>query len=394
MRAPIAALLLLGAGSTVFAQTIADERKALAEAQRAAEAATARSRRYEAAAAAAKDQADKIRTEQILIAAQIQQSEAEIAAAQLKLAIIEQLRKRQRARLAVRQQPITRLAAALQTMARRPPALALVQPGSVSDLVHVRLLLADMIPIIRARTSELREEVDRGNRLRDAAWTAVNEIKRNQAQLQNRRQALARLETMQRTRSRQLGDSAFLEQERAQAMAERARDIVELMTSMDKQAEIAARLASLPGPVLRPSQPGSTRTPAPEENGSAAAPRPAYRLPVLGRVVTGMGEVSDTGIRSRGLTFVTQPDAQVIAPASGNIRFAEAFRDYGKIIIIDHGGGWTTLITGLRTLSVKVGDEVLQGSPIGRAGSGKDQITVELRRQGQPVDIAPLAAIR
>jgi murein hydrolase activator len=394
MRRAVAAIMVIALGGTALAQTIADERKALTEAQLAADAATRRSQRYEAAAAAAKNEADRIRAEQVAIAARIQESEAGIAAAQARFAIIERLRRQQHARLAARQQPITRLAAALQTMARRPSALALIQPGSVSDLVHVRLLLADTIPVIRARTDELRVEVERGNRLRDAAGSAVDAVQRQQALLHARRQGLARLEAGQRARSRQLGDSAFLEQERAQAMAEKARDIVDLMTSMDKQAEIAGRLATLPGPVLRPPQPGQSTAPVADARTSVAAPRPAYRLPVLGRVVTGMGEVSDTGIRSRGLTFVTRPDAQVIAPADGTIRFAEAFRDYGEIIIIDHGGGWTTLITGLRTLSVRVGDNVLQGSPIGRTGGANDRITVELRRQGQPFDIAPLAAIR
>lgn len=394
MRVAIAALLTVALGGAALAQTIADERKALLEARQAADAATQRSQRYEAAAAAAKNEAERIRAEQVAIAARIQESEAGIAAAQAQFAIIERLRRQQHARLAARQQPIARLAAALQTMARRPAALALIQPGSISDLVHVRLLLANTIPVIRARTDELRAEVERGNRLRDAAAATVENVRRQQALLEARRQALSRLEAGKRARSRQLGDSAFLEQERAQAMAEKARDIVDLMKSMDKQAKIANGLASLPGPVLRPPQPGQSHAPVADARASGIAPRPAYRLPVLGRVVTGMGELSDTGIRSRGLTFVTRPGAQVIAPAGGSIRFAEAFRDYGQIVIIDHGGGWTTLITGLRSLSVKVGDTVLQGSPIGRTGGSNDRITVELRRQGQPFDIAPLAAIR
>lgn len=394
MRGWIFAMAALAIGGGALAQTIADERKALAEAQQAAGAAIQRSQRYEAAAAGAKNEADKIRAQAAAIASHIQESEAGIAVAQARVAIVEQLRRLQRTRLAIRQQPIARLAAALQMMARRPAALALIQPGSIDDLVHVRLLLADAIPVIRARTSELRAEVERGNRLRADAITAVQAVRGEQALLEARRQALSRLEANQRARSRQLGDSAFLEQERAQAMAEKARDIVDLMASMDQQAEIANKLASLPGPVLRPSQPGQSAAPPADVKGARAAPRPAYRLPVFGRVVTGMGEISDNGIRSRGLTFITRPDAQVIAPASGNIRFAEAFRDYGQIVIIDHGGGWTTLITGLRTLSVNVGDNVLQGSPIGRTALGNARITVELRRQGEPYDIAPLAAIR
>lgn len=384
-------LTTLTLAQPVFAQTITEERKSLVQAQREAGAAMQRSQRYEAAAAQVMDRADKTRAEAAAIAARIQESEATIAAAQARVVLVERLRRRQQARLAARQQPIVRLSAALQTMARRPPALALVQPGSIDDMVHARLLLANAVPVIRTRSADLRIELDRASRLRGQAVAAVASVSREQAMLEGRRQSLARLEGEQRAQSRRFGDSAFLERERAEGMAEKARDITDLMASMDRQAEIAADLASLPGPVLRPAQPGQSAAP-PSDTASGAAPRPAYRLPVLGRVVAGVGELSETGIRSRGLTFVTRPDAQVIAPADGRVKFAESFRDYGRIVIIDHGGGWTTLITGLHMVSVTVGDAVLQGSPIGRAGLGNPRITVELRRQGQPVDIAPIAA--
>ena len=386
----MAAGLLLFGGPT-SAQTIAQERKALEDTHRQAEAAMHRSQRYETAAARVMDNADKSRAEAVAVAARIQESEALITAAQARVVLVERLRRRQQARLAARQQPIVRLVAAMQTMARRPSALALVQPGSLDDTLHTRLLLANALPVIRERSASLRIELDRANRLRAQAGQAVGQVRREQAMLEARRQSLARVEAQQRAQSRRLGDSAFLERERAEGMAERARDIVDLMARMDEQAETAAGLASLPGPVLRPETPGQS-VPPPIGRGTSAQPRPAYRLPVLGRVASGVGEVSDTGIRARGLTLITRPDAQVIAPADGQIKFAESFRDYGRIVIIDHGGGWTTLITGLHMLSVAVGDDVVQGSPIGRTGPGSPKVTVELRRQGEPVNIAPLAA--
>jgi len=80
----------------------------------------------------------------------------------------------------------------------------------------------------------------------------------------------------------------------------------------------------------------------------------------------------------------------VVAPTGGRVSFAGPYRGYGTIIIIDHGQGWTTLITNLAAVEVKVGDAVDQGSPVGKAGSERPTITVELRRQGQPVDITRL----
>ena len=180
------------------------------------------------------------------------------------------------------------------------------------------------------------------------------------------------------------------EQDRAIAMGEEARDITELMTGIDNATALRARLEALPGPILRPAQPAAARS-LPAAAAPATAAIPAYRLPVVGRVVTGLGEVSDAGVRARGLTIATRPDAQVVAPTSGRIAFAGPFRGYGKIVVIDHGLGWTTLLTSLAALDVKVGDTVDAGAPIGRAGQDRPTITVELRRRGTPVDIARLA---
>src|SRR3546814_11250279 len=57
-------------------------------------------------------------------------------------------------------------------------------------------------------------------------------------------------------------------------------------------------------------------------------------------IFTGFGAVSAAGIRSRGLTLDPADDAVVTAPAAGTVAYARAFRDYGPIVIIDHGGGW------------------------------------------------------
>ncbi|MFM6852561.1 MAG: murein hydrolase activator EnvC family protein, partial [Sphingopyxis sp.] len=103
-----------------------------------------------------------------------------------------------------------------------------------------------------------------------------------------------------------------------------------------------------------------------------------------------LGEVSSEGTRSRGMTIVTAPGAQVVAPADGRVVYAGAFRSYGRIVILDHGGGWTSLVTNMIAVSVNVGDDVAQGAPIGRTGPGAPRVTVELRRAGMPMDIATL----
>ncbi len=118
---------------------------------------------------------------------------------------------------------------------------------------------------------------------------------------------------------------------------------------------------------------------------------PSYRLPVIGDVVTGFGEVSSEGVRSRGLSIATSPSAAVVAPAAGRVAFAGPFRGYGQILIIEHEGGWTSLIADLGRLSASVGDEVRQGDPVGTALAGnRPRIGLELRKGETPVDIVAL----
>jgi septal ring factor EnvC (AmiA/AmiB activator) len=113
-------------------------------------------------------------------------------------------------------------------------------------------------------------------------------------------------------------------------------------------------------------------------------------LPVEGRLITGVGEISDGGVHARGLTFETAGQARVIAPAGGLIVYAAPFRRYGYVVIIDHGRGWATVITDIAALDVARGQTVRRGAPLGRAGDGAPRITVELRRNDHPVPVAQL----
>src|SRR5207248_6267294 len=97
-------------------------------------------------------------------------------------------------------------------------------------------------------------------------------------------------------------------------------------------------------------------------------PRPPfpYELPAASPVTEGLAAVNASGVRSRGLTLATARGTSVTAPAAGVVRFSGPFRDYDGIIIIDHGGGWTSLIVNVST-ELKPGDRVELGQPVGRA---------------------------
>ena len=362
---------------------------ALARARREAAEATRRSAALEQQARQARSEVARTRADAAAVAARIQAAEAGLTAAEARIRIIEQLRARQPARLAERQGPLIRLTAALQTMARRPPALALVQPGSLDDVVHVRSLLASTLPVIRERTAGVRAEIEAGNKLRRQTGLAAEGLKRSQAELREQRVALARLEAQQRVRSQSLTETALFESDRALALGEEARDLGELMGTLAYQSRLRRSLAALPGPAPRPPISGGAAMPL-TNAAQALERRPRYRLPVEGRLVTGTGEISEGGVHARGLTFETRPGAIVTAPGAGRIAYAGPFRSYGTIVIIDHGDGWTSLVTRLARTEMKVGETIAAGSPLGRAAPSRARISVELRHHGRPVAITPL----
>ena len=371
------------------AQTVDQERRDLAAAKAQSSQAQTRADALGARAEAENDEAERARAQSAAVAARIQAAEADISAAEARIKLIDSLRAEQRLRLASRQEPAVRLIAALQTLSRRPPALALVQPGSTSDIVYVRAILASMLPVLRARTAGLRAEIESGRRLKSNADRALSLLGESQKRLVGERAALVRLAAQHRSVSRRFSVGALAEEDRAVALGERARDIVDLIDQLGTEAETRDQLASLPGPLLRPDRLDAAQ-PAPVEQIADGDKPPPYRLPVSGTLVTGLGEVSRSGVRARGLTIAVRPSAQVVAPIAGRIVYAGVYRGYGQIIIIDHGRGWNTLITSLAAIDVRVGDTVMQGSPVGKAGASRPTVTVELRKGNQPVDITPM----
>lgn len=161
------------------------------------------------------------------------------------------------------------------------------------------------------------------------------------------------------------------------ASADAAQTLSELSMALSAYEKMqSARLMALPAPALPP----------------AAGAVGIYGLPASGMVVSGTGERGDRGGRARGLTLLTAPDARVAAPQAGRIAYAGTFGGYGGIVIIDHGGGWTTLLTGLDRADVHTGDPIARGATLGKMSERARRLTVELRRNGRPIDVAGMAA--
>jgi murein hydrolase activator len=368
----IAALLAAGAAGQ-------SDVEALREAKKRAAAAEARSEALRQEAATADATADRLVARRAALGAEIDSANAQIATARARIAVISRRQRAQAAILGAANAPLLRLNALLQNMTKQPVSLLLARPGDRRDYVRLRAAMAAIEPVIAERTLALRDQMALQRQLQSQERVAIGSLRKASGELASRRKALAALESDNRGKALSLSANAAVEYERAIGQGERARDLVERIDADRESGQNAAALARYEGPRPRAgSEGGPIRTAS------------AYRLPVEGKVLAGFGELNPTGYRERGIRFEVEPAAEVIAPAAGRVSFAGRYRSFGNIIIIEHGGGWATLITGLERLGVETGARVSQGTALGSAGEGEPEILVELRRNGRVMDIAAL----
>jgi septal ring factor EnvC (AmiA/AmiB activator) len=149
-------------------------------------------------------------------------------------------------------------------------------------------------------------------------------------------------------------------------------------------------LAEVPSTVL-PARLRSDDLAGLQDDGFA---RLAPIMPVPGEVAN---PFSDQGSAETGpgIRIVAAPGQAVAAPEDGRVVFAAPFKSYGLLLIIEHQREYHTLLWGLSTLEVEVGDQVRTGQIVGVMATdvaSPPELHVEVRRNGRPVNPLPWLA--
>ena len=190
--------------------------------------------------------------------------------------------------------------------------------------------------------------------------------------------------------------------EAASALAAKANDLRSAIAAMDEaERQAAAKAAQLAAQQaadarLHRHAAASRGKPA---LGSPAGPGLSDAAPkvtlVAGRITRQFGAAADDG-PATGISYSVAPGAFVASPCAGRVAFAAPFRSYGRLMIIECGGGYDFVLSGMARLDAAVGHPVRPGEPIGRmadiasaSGAGKPVLYVELRKGGQPVNPMP-----
>ncbi len=364
------------AGSSSVAQPAGDQ--ALAEVRAEAVRSEADAARLTKAADQARGEAARLAAQRIAAAADIAAAEARISEADAMLQARESLVRASAARLAAKQAPVAALVAGVINIGRRPPLVSLAADRDLAQMVRMRALLDVAVPRIRAQSAALSTELEGNRRLVGQAKSARVALASARSVLAQRQQQFAALEARSISQAASLDAGALGADDRMLAANE---GVSSLDTERDR-ARAAARLAG----ELALLSPSPRRPFAPD---SRALPPPPFALivPVDAPVVDGLGQVSTSGIRSRGTTFAARAGAPVLVPADGVLIFAGPYRRHDGIAVIDHGHGWLSLIVGVRASQPK-GTRLSRGEPLGKA---LGPVTVELSTNGRPVSAILIA---
>ncbi len=116
--------------------------------------------------------------------------------------------------------------------------------------------------------------------------------------------------------------------------------------------------------------------------------------PARGRLVRKFGRVKDdrygTFTQNDGIDVEAPLGAEVRAVMKGKVVFADWFRGYGKLMIVDHGSGCTSIYAHLGDFAARVGERVKEGQRIGLVGDtgyvAAPTLHFEIRQDGMAIN--------
>lgn len=291
------------------------------------------------------------------------------------------------ARIAKRRARVGRLdaerAALSEALARARRALgrSLVQRYALSTQPRLKLLLNQPDTARLARHLAYHDHASR-------AWARDFAALAEQVATLEHKTAAVGLETAKLRRLRQRHDTQLTtlknmrseHEALAAAIAARMRDdnlrLEQLTVDEQRLLELVEALQA------------ATETP-PEGDFAALEGRLAW--PAQGRLASRPGaRLRDDGARWAGVLIASPPGTAVQAVARGRVVYADWFRNLGKLVILDHGGGYMSLYGNLAELATRDGAVVAAGDTIARVGAASAEMPpglyFELRAGGRPLD--------
>ncbi len=264
---------------------------------------------------------------------------------------------------------------ALYKLHRRGTAPVLAASGSAYEMVkrkkYLERILADDERVLQ--------------RLQEDKWRLKETLDQlDDRQLQKKRleaDITAQIELLTRNREKRQRVLAKIQSEKSLQLA-----AIESMRAAARTLDQAvARLAAQPAP---------TREPSAAATGSFSDFKGLLKMPIGGKIIRFFGPQKDTkfnvSVFRSGIDIEAPKGAAIQAVFAGRVLFADWFKGYGNMVIIDHADGYYTVYAHLEELFTRQGNYVKTGEDIATVGETASMagpvLHFEVRHHGKPLD--------
>jgi len=339
-----------------------------------------------------REETETLRAELIALSQSVQERETTLTRLEDALRALQIEEKQVRLRLEQRHGQSVETLMALQRLALNPPEAVIASPQDPADMVRSAILLRSVVPQIQAQANELRRDLEAYSEKRAQLSEKQASLKRAGENLDAERKRLKTLIANKNARGAKLTRQRQTAQKQTLALSAKAKDLRNLLKDIEaarqrEEAERAKAAAQKPDPdseTVDESAKPATTIPITHAKGKLARP-------ASGAVVMNFGEKEKLGGKHRGISIKTRRNAQLIAPYDGQVAFAGPFRGYKQLLIIDHGDGYHSLLTGMDRIDASVGQWLQRGEPVATMADTRTPppLYFELRKNGAPVNPLP-----
>jgi murein hydrolase activator len=277
------------------------------------------------------------------------------------------------------------LVLALERLNRTPPEALLARPGAPLETAQSAMLLQRILPDIYARAENLRKDAQRLSDLLSSLEKDRAAYQSTMAGLLKEQKNLSIFLDARKLRIRNANSGIAAEERALRQIADQSENLKDLVAKLEEERTAPVQEVATTGkvhdvPVERPRR---ATPPVPREG--------AARLPISGSITVGYKQMDDIGAESQGLTLEGRAGSVVVSPMGGVVQYAGTFKNYGRILIVEHQKDYHSLIAGLARIDTVVGQSVAAGEPIGAlsgsaSSGGTATLYYELRQNGEPVN--------
>jgi len=282
---------------------------------------------------------------------------------------------------------LMRLVAALQRIENNPPPPLATQSEDAADAARAARLMSSLSSDLKKRADVLASRLETSQKLRNEIEQKRTQLSANEKTLAKRRSQISKL----------VGQKSDLEKSVAKDREEALQEVSKLASEAKSLRELIETFEAATANVGPRVKPGANRTTSrtsiaakpvklPKGVTKFASAKGKLRAPVPGRITRNYGS------GEKGMTVSTRSNAQVIAPYAGRIEFAGAFKNYDNVVILNVGGGYFILMTGMGETYVETGENVRIGEPLGLMpfnAKGASNLYIEFRKNGGTINPKP-----